>query len=133
MESCLRHGFVLRDEVKWTRLDNSFVFRGRIECQGGILIDVKKLVVILDHDGADLIVQTRSYTYNATLGGRNWTIVRYDSPHPHFPYHHVHRFKTGVQMSRDILSEEERPTLSEVVRELEMWYYDNADLCHSDT
>lgn len=131
MQRFLRAGFVRSENLSFNDLGDGFiVLEGVIECAGNIYIEVYKRIEILDGDGANALVQTIDYSYNTSVAGIG-NILRYDSPHPdHNKEHHVHRFdiaskeEIGVDF---IPNEEDRPTLGEIVSEIETWYYDNVD------
>ena len=98
----------------------------RIRCLGGIRVAVEKKLKILNGQGANALVQTSEYHYNAFVRDQG-NLFRYDSPHGHRPYHHVHRFdflktwsQTGVQ---ELRTENEIPTLSDVLDEVCEMYY----------
>jgi hypothetical protein len=122
--------FVLSDGVELRQLSEGvFVLEGRIECEGGIYVDVWKLLEVVDGEGPDARVQTIEYSYNAALSGRR-NIVRYDSPHldGHRSHHHVHRYDTFADDAEGVaedLDDEKRPTLGEVLLELREWYFEN--------
>ena len=131
MQRFLRAGFVRSENLSFNDLGDGFIeLEGVIECAGNIDISVYKRIQILEGDGANAQVQTVDYSYNAFLAGVG-NILRYDSPHPdHYQEHHVHRFDTASkqEISVDfIVTEEDRPTLGEIISEVENWYYDNVD------
>ncbi len=132
---CIRHridgGFLLRDELSWEATGGGFITGdGTLVCLGEIRLEVTKRLKIRSGEGANAIVQTVSYSYNAVLGNVG-NIVRYDSPHAHRPFHHVHRFDVlnGDQEGTcdDIHDENKIPTISEVLDELTDFYYGNID------
>lgn len=57
-------------------------------------------------------------------------IFRYNSPHKtHNKFHHLHRYKDGVQIKPPLMiPPNEVPTLRQVLKKAEEWYYDNAGL-----
>jgi hypothetical protein len=132
MQQFLRGGFVRSENLSFNDLGDGFIeMEGVIECDGGIYIEVRKRIEILDGDGADALVQTVDYSYNAAIRGVG-NILRYDSPHPdHNREHHVHRFDVFAGVERRppifILDESARPTLGEVIEEVQAWYYANLD------
>ena len=67
------------------------------------------------------------YRYNAVLLNRA-TIFRYNSPHAdHRAFHHVHRFEvlgSGAE-TVDEIAERDVPTLRQVLKEAEEWYWAN--------
>lgn len=116
----------LRFEVIGGRL---LVLRGEIACLGKILVSVNKVLEILD-DEDDPLVQTVRYAYNAHVQG--WgNVLRYDNAphHGHDDYHHRHRYDwtTGQQLegSPEWIGEDRWPHLSDVLAELERWYWDH--------
>lgn len=125
-------GFVLSDGVELRQLgEGTFVLEGRIECEGGIYVEVWKLLQVVDGEGPCARVQTIEYSYNAVLSGVRNTF-RYDSPHlgGHRPHHHVHRYDTfadDVEGVAEDLDDEKRPTLGETLLELREWYSKNCE------
>ena len=131
MQDFLLEGFVLEEDLRFQAIGRrSIVLYGSIRCLGGIVLEVEKELQVLDGAGPTARVQTRTYRYHAWLPARH-NILRYDSPHAHRPYHHVHRFDalgTGREVSIDPIEDEAAiPTLSEVLDELRDWFYRNAD------
>lgn len=130
-ERLLRDGFVVHDSTVFTPLHDSILLEGRIECLGGLYVDVRKRLAILEGEGADAVVQNVYYSYDVVLRGVG-NVFRYDSPHKtHNKEHHVHRFDvlSGDREGRVVFLPDEsvRPTLGEVLREAEGWYYDHLD------
>ncbi len=122
-------GFVLIDALELVPVGvGYFVIIGQLSCLGGIVLDVYKLLKVVDGEGSSARVQTISYVYNAHLRGVG-NILRYDSPHPdHNCFHHVHRFDVfnGDRDGRvEPIDEEAWPTLGDVLGELQKWFYDN--------
>lgn len=131
MERQLRNGFVLSDELVFTPIHNGILLEGDVNCLGNIRIEVRKIIKILEGNGADALVQTVAYSYNALLSGVG-NILRYDSPHAtHNKEHHVHQYDVlngGEQLPIEWLPDQERrPTLGEVIDELGEWYYTRYD------
>ncbi len=131
MQRFLRVGFVRSENLSFTDLGDGFIeLEGVIECAGNIYVDVSKRIQILEGDGPNALVQTVDYSYNAFVSGSG-NILRYDSPHPdHYKQHHVHRFDvlTRREIAVDFIQiEDDRPTLGEIISEVESWYYDNID------
>ena len=129
MKHQLCNGFVLSDESVFTPFHDFILLEGIISCLGDIRLDVSREISILTNEGADSLVQTVAYSYNAYLVGVG-NILRYDSPHAtHNIEHHVHRYEVlngGKQRPITFLpDEEQRPTLGEVLDELAEWYYSN--------
>lgn len=132
MAQFLRRGFVASEDLSIMDLgDGSLVMEGRVSCAGGIYIDVWKRLEIIQDDGANSLVRTVEYTYNAVVAGLG-NIVRYDSPHSdHNQFHHVHRYEP---LSGDLRGNVHRvepqddwPTLGEMIHEVESWFYDHSD------
>lgn len=130
MAQMRRGGFVLSDRLLFSAARDSIILVGDVACLGGIGIDVKKRLAILDGEGADALVKTVYYKYNVALSDRG-TIFRYDSPHrTHHRFHHVHRYHVlegDTEGTVERIPEDDRPTLGEVIREAEVWYYDHYD------
>ncbi len=127
MQRFLADGFVIRDGTGLFAYGAGlFLLDGLIECLGGILLEVRKVLRHMDGRGASMRVQTVLYSYNALLPGRG-CILRYDSPHEHRPTHHVHRYDVlnGDKIGR--IEPCAWPHLGDVVEELRTWYYDNFD------
>lgn len=99
---------------------------GEIRCLGGIVIEVRKRLIILTDSGADSLVRTQHYRYHARLAN-GATILRYEASHPHRLYHHVHRhdpFREGNPgQVEPIHDEEDIPHLSEVIDEVRQFDY----------
>lgn len=131
MQRFLRGGFVRSENLSFTDLGDGFIeLEGVIECAGNIYLDVYKRIQILEGDGPNALVQTIDYSYNAFLSGIG-NILRYDSPHPdHYKQHHVHRFDVATkrEIAVDFIqNEDDRPTLGEIIIEVENWYFENVD------
>ncbi len=135
-EKRIRHlidgGFLVKDAITWDATGDGYIVgEGDLICIAGIRVQVIKRLKILSGEGANATVKTVSYGYNAVLSGIG-NILRYDNPHgpTHRPYDHVHRFDIlgdGSEEVIDIYSEEQIPTLAQVVEELADWYYANKD------
>lgn len=72
MHQFLREGFVISaEELSFEAVEGEKVIllSGRIECLGDIYIDVNKMILILAGEGADAVVQTAAYSYNAAVRG----------------------------------------------------------------
>lgn len=124
MRSLERSGVVVRDGLEVAEFTGFYVMAGDIEIQGGAVVTVEKQIDVVDTAGDRERVQTTYYSYNVRLPGIG-TIFRYDSPHQHRPYHHVHRYDV---LNRDSEGEIHRlddddhvPTLAEVIREAHDW------------
>lgn len=127
----VREGFVAEDHgLEFEAVPGGLLLEGRLECEGGIRIDVTKLVAYVIED-TDPLVETRRYRYHVTLRGAG-NVFRYDSPHEtHNREHHVHRYdlldgdrRGEVTFLHD---EEEVPTLGEVIEEARQWYWANLE------
>ncbi|MEH1918012.1 MULTISPECIES: hypothetical protein [unclassified Nostoc] len=111
--------------------------KGQIGCQGKILITVDKFLDILDNSGNNRLVQTFSYSYNASVQGFG-NIFRYDNLDDYFVVnsghpdnHHRHNFNWCVNQQKwqDLtwVGYDNWPTLGKVITELQEWYWDNKD------
>lgn len=134
-ESCmtdlLTEGFVVQDDSRFTILPSHVLLEGFVVCLGGITLEVRKKIAVLDGRGMTATVQTQSYRYHAWIRGAH-NIVRYDSPHAHRPYPHKHIYETsGTGREVTIVpleAEDEVPTMLEVIRELQAWHLEHASL-----
>jgi hypothetical protein len=129
MQQHVRGGFVLTDAVVFTALGDGYILGlGTIECQGPIIVEIEKILAIVNGKGP--MVQTIAYSYNASLQGVG-NILRYDSPHPtHNQCHHVHRFNLldGDATGRvENIGDDAWPTIGDLIFELGDWYYQNYD------
>ena len=133
MRRYVDEGFVEHDNLEDNALGGGVIeITGAIRCRGGIRVDVDKILsVIGDNDDEPPLVQTTSYSYNASLDGV-WNIVRYCSPHAgHNEFHHRHSYdvfggdRTGT-ISR--VGDDDWPTLGELLEELRVWASANAAL-----
>lgn len=126
MQRFLRDGFIIAEALRFENLGNGYIaIVGTIDCMGGVVLEVDKLLAIQEGEGADALVQTVIYTYHAHVAGQG-NILRYDSPHPdHNQFHHVHRYKFDGDGADHVteLTWEDVPTLAEVVEELRTWVY----------
>lgn len=107
---------------------------GELDCLGGIRIEVEEIlerrINWFSRQPLGHVVLTY-YRYNARLPGRGHgkgMIFRYNSPHrAHNRFHHVHRYDTlgtGNEVRPPTpVPEDEVPTLRQVLREAEEWYY----------
>jgi hypothetical protein len=134
MAALRRGGFVGDDTLSVEpRAEGEIVLAGEIACLGRIVVDVFKVLEVLEGEGADAMVQTLFYSYNVFLRGGN-NILRYDNLHPrkdHPDDHHKHTYswKTGEQLpgSPVWIGAEKWPTLGEVLREVQSWYYEHRE------
>lgn len=100
MEYFIRTGFVVSHNLEFTPVAGGrILLEGRIECQAGLFIDVRKTLTVLEGNGPNALVQTVIYTYHAALpDGRS--LFRYDSPdlaamfeaREHHRHHHKHLY-----------------------------------------
>lgn len=130
MEKFRKDGFVRSDDLAFEPPAGGYIrLRGTIECAAWIYVTVNKHLRVRKGSGPSARVQTESYSYNVVLEGEG-NVVRYDGPHDHRPYHHVHRFDvfgadtvgTVTQVQGD-----EFPTLGEVLQEARTWMESNID------
>lgn len=125
MRGWVASGFVLVDGVEFSGFGKGlYTLIGVIECAGGIDLEVRKLLAVVDGEGGNERVQTVWYSYNAKLRGRG-NILRYDCPDDHREADHVHRFDVfdGDDDGRvENLPPREWPTIDQVLEELEAWY-----------
>lgn len=128
MGGLLQDGFVVRDETTFTTLPRVLLLEGAVLCLDGICLDVQKQISVLDGQGHTAWVQTTQFTYQAWLRGGG-TIFRYCSPHGHRPYVHKHiynPFGDGHELQvLELRTEDEIPTLREVIEELRTWHGQN--------
>jgi hypothetical protein len=130
-EQFLREGFVLSEDLRFEEFGAGYIsLSGTMLCEGGIVLDVEKLLEVVEGHGPHAMVQTVAYRYQAYVLGRG-NILRYEGPHPtHNQFHHVHRYNTfgdGDDRVEPIETEDARPTLSEVLDELREFYYEHID------
>jgi len=134
MAQAVARGFVLADELELSVYGAGYlVISGQIRCLGDILIDVDKVLKVVDGTGESTRIQTAWYRYNARIPGRG-IVVRYDAPHPHRPVHHAHRFNILEASPVEQIEESpdgDWPVLGEVIQELEHWYYEHYDALSS--
>lgn len=113
------------DLVFSPELESSIFVEGSVRCRDGIRIDVEKELRILSGEGADAVVQTVRYRYHVSHEGLG-NLFRYDSPHSgHREFHHCHRYDVfGDKTStvNELRSEEDIPTLGEVIVEAVGWF-----------
>ncbi len=128
LRSFIDAGFVLSENMGYEAIgDGLIAHRGEIQCQGGIVLEVEKVLTILDGTGDNALVQTTYRSYHAYARGKG-NIVRYCSGHDHRPYDHVHRYDAPATWNeilpvQELWTEDEIPTLSDVLDELRDFYY----------
>jgi hypothetical protein len=124
--------FYVSDDLRFLTDADRVTLVGTIECEGGIRIEVEERFRLLRGpwwltlDRAGLMVLD-FYRYNAVLLNRG-PIFRYNSPHAdHRTYHHVHRFDVlgSGKEQVDRLSERNVPSLREILRRAEDWYWEH--------
>jgi hypothetical protein len=137
MGQLVARGFVLSEDLTFSDLGNDAIqIEGTIQCLGNLRVEVKKVLAILSGQDADAIVQSTEYSYNAISGGEH-RVFSYHSPHlTHHRMHHVHRAVglVGEETVTEVAPEGDLsyPTLGEVVRELEVWYWEHRDQLDED-
>jgi hypothetical protein len=128
MQSRIASGFVVHDGVEFAAFGKGYyILVGPVVCVGEIVLEVKKILAVVDGKGADERVETVWYSYNAKLAGRG-NILRYDSAAGHRPSDHVHRFDVlngDDEGSVEDIPPREWPTIGKVLDELEEWYRAN--------
>lgn len=125
----IAEGFVVEDQSRFTFLPRLVVLEGVIVYLGGITLEVRKEIQVLEGRGMAARVQTRRFRYHAWVRGAH-NILRYESAHEHREHTHKHVYDTfGTGRESDVIelpSEDSIPTLAEVIRELQAWHEDNA-------
>ena len=128
MRQLVDGGFVTSDELTIKALGHVLVIEGNVFINDDVYVSVWKQLSILAGDGADALVQTSAYSYNAVLRGFG-NIFRYNSPHiDHNEEHHVHRFDVlgdGSQRIDPIYDEEDVPHLADAIMEAARWYHEH--------
>lgn len=120
-------GFLLDADLEISAQGNDFLtMGGTLYCAGNqIKVQILKQICL---SGDEPLAQTGQYAYTAVLSGIG-NIIRYDSPHmDHNRFHHAHKYDVlngDKEGTIDELSEDQRPTLAQMVDDLESWYYDN--------
>ena len=124
--------FVLSENLALTDVGGGHVaLGGAVECVNGIYLTVNETLKVVDGEGMNATVHPVRYSYNAVIG-KLGPLLRYDSGHgTHHKGHHKHEYDVlaGDTEGMVILlaNEEARPTLGEVIDEVEAWYYDHFD------
>jgi hypothetical protein len=129
LERFRNEGFIRSDTLAFRPPSNGYIkLSGTIECAAWIYIVVDKNLSIVKGSGPTASVETETYSYNVVLEGEG-NILRYDGPHEHRPYHHVHRFDPleTERASIAALHGDERPTLGEVIDEARGWMEGHID------
>lgn len=104
--------------------------KGNIQLAGNLRMDVEKLLRVQRLPATDEYqIYTVSYSYSLVKNGHH-TIFRYCSAHDdldtsphHHKFHHKHVFDPDTGNQRDVhtLTEEQWPTLGEVLDEAKNW------------
>lgn len=119
----------MEDQTEFSVIPGAILLTGRIICLDGIEVDVLKSIGIRSGTGMTAVVQTDSFTYNCWVRGRH-NILRYCSAHAHRSYAHKHiydPFDRGREVEcRELRTEDEIPTLREVIEELQAWHQETA-------
>lgn len=129
-------GFVDSNNLEFKSFfPDGILLSGKIACLGEILTTVEKFLEIVDASGGDPYVQTVWYSYNVSVQGHG-NLLRYDNQHPDYLYpghhdeHHKHCFdwRTGDEWpgSPSWIGVDNWPLLSEVIEEVQVWYWDKA-------
>lgn len=130
MEDLLSSGFAIEDNAEFTFSPSVVVLKGPILCVDSIVLEVDKAIHVLSGRGPSAIVQTHKFTYHARIRAE-YNLLRYDSAHRHRPYAHKHifdPFDRGREIQIiELRTEEEIPSLRQVVDELRAWYEENGD------
>jgi hypothetical protein len=129
MASLSDGGFVVEDQTDFSFGPDVVLLTGQIVCLSGITVDVLKIIGVRSGKGANAVVQTDLFRYQAWVRGENG-IFRYCSAHNHRPYAHKHVYDTFDRTIEpaclELRTEDEVPTLLEVIEELQGWHYANA-------
>jgi hypothetical protein len=126
-----RGDFVIADRTELLDLGDGFQqIEGNIRCRGALYISVdKRLRCWVDKDGVRL-TQAVHYGYNCIVG-RLGAVYRYNSPHDHRPFYHVHEYDAlGAEKGPGTIVEvplEDWPNLSQVILRFRDWYYSNLE------
>jgi hypothetical protein len=118
--------FVVADRTELQTVGDGFQsIEGSIRCRGALYIEVdKRLRCWPDSDGVTWI-QPVHYNYNCIVGSVG-AVYRYNSPHTHRPFYHVHERDVLVPNSEETFVEvalENWPNLSRVILRFREWYY----------
>ena len=143
MQDFRDEGFILEDDLSFRLLrPDELAFEGRIRCQNGLFIDVKKFLKVREYRGRTQ-VRTIDYRYHAGVeGSEARTIFRYDNAHiylkeGHPDAHYRHRFDHTTWRETtppEWIGENRWPHLSNIIEELRQWWETTGrllDLGHS--
>jgi hypothetical protein len=128
-------GFIGSENLAFSPQPNRKIrLKGEISCLGEIIISVDKMLDILDWVDDDAIVQSRWYAYNASVKNHG-NILRYDNQDfgylrpGHLDEHHRHSFDWHdgheYPTSPTWIGRDQWPVLSDVIFEIQDWYWDN--------
>lgn len=130
--------FIGEDNLEIYPLPKKYLLYGTLGCKGNIVITISKTISILDYSSnGDHLVQTDIYAYNVSIEG--WgNIFRYDNEDKdylregHFDSHHKHsyNFETKCEFSSSPrwVGKDKWPTLGDVIKEAEDWYWNYKDI-----
>jgi hypothetical protein len=128
--------FVFTDTLEFADTLYGIRLRGEIACLGKIVITVDKFLDNIEGSGDSALVQTRWYSYNASVSGRH-NIHRYDNQDADFlrPGHedehhkHVYDWQTGKEMpgSPYWIGEDNWLNLGEFLQVTQDWYWSHRD------
>jgi len=135
LEQFKKRGFVGEDSLEFIPLNKYFILQGEVGCIGGLILKVEKLIRVIEVDSSDLSIQTAWYSYNASIRNSH-NVLRYDNQDEDFGFreghsdeHHKHVFdwQTGDELDESPLwiGADNWPTLGDVLKELEDWYWEN--------
>lgn len=123
-EQFVSRGFIALNELVIEAYGNQHLtITGSLHCLGGIIIDVAKILQIVDEQGGEARVKTVWYRYHAKIQGVG-NVLRYDSPHAHRNFDHVHRFDVFGDGSETV-EESNWPHLGDVVQQMEDFYWEH--------
>lgn len=133
MAASIDAGFVVHDGLAEEWLDsNTLVISGRIECQHGLFVEVKKFLAVENLASGERQAQTVKYTYHAGVSGKqDRGIFQYDNYHAyrregHADEHHKHVWDPATwrkQSPPEWIGRDRWPHLSDVIDELQDWWY----------
>lgn len=134
LEDLKSSGVIRKENLKTDQLENClFKMRGEVLCRGNLLLKVGKTLRAERTISGIITIQAIKYEYNLRfVNGSN--VFRYDNAHPHtYLGHtsafHVHRFNPlGHEQPGspfEIANEEDWPTLTEVLQEVDEYYWSN--------
>lgn len=119
--------------LKITPEHNIYTIKGELSCKGLIVIDVFKLLEVVDRKDNIDYVKTRYFKYNVHIRGK-FEILRYDNSDHHIHHNttfhkHEYNWNTGVEYMAECnccpkycLNENDFPHLGDVVDEMYQWW-----------